>query len=421
MQRALLQTIILEWQTPKPLVPNISRKLSIDLNAAINSDSILLITGVRRCGKSVLLQHIRHQHHEHHYYLNFDDERLINFTVADFQMMMELFSELYGEEKTCYFDEIQNINGWERFVRRLYENGYKLFITGSNARMLSQEMGTHLTGRYIKIELYPFSFNEFLTFKNAEINVSRVTTAIKAKLNNFIQQYLQIGGFPQYVKTEMLEYLQSLYENILFRDIISRYQLPNEHVIRELAFYFASNVGKEITFNSLKKQLKLGSVNTVSDYCRYLENSYLFFLIKRFSYSLKIQFNSPKKVYAVDSGLAYALGFRSSSDAGRMLENIVFVELKRRNFEVYYHREKKECDFVVCQKNKIKMLIQVCFTLDNQETKEREISGLVDAMQCHKIKRGLIITLTETDEIKMVCDHGVCHIDVMPVWLWLDR
>lgn len=420
MRRELLNTVILEWQTSKPIKPDIPRKTALDLNAAIRSENILLITGVRRCGKSILLQHIRNQQKENHYYLNFDDERLINFTVDDFQMMMELFAENYGEEKTCYFDEIQNIVGWERFVRRLFEQSYKIYITGSNAKMLSQEMGTHLTGRYIKVELYPFSFNEFLAFKNSDVNVKHITTIEKAKLNKWVQQYITIGGFPRYVKEEMLEYLQSLYESILYRDIIARYQLPNEKTIRELSFYFASNVGKEITYNALRKQLQLGSANTVSDYCQFLENCYLFFLVKRFNYSLKVQSNSPKKVYAIDTGLAHAIGFRSSLDAGRMLENIVFIELKRRNFEIYYHKEKKECDFVACQQNKIKELIQVCFDLSNTVTREREINGLIDAMECYGISSGKIITLTESDELKLKRGNKTLHIKVMPVWQWLS-
>ncbi|EKD92176.1 MAG: hypothetical protein ACD_29C00135G0001 [uncultured bacterium] len=420
MQRALLKTVILEWQVSKAIKPDVPRKLSVDLDAAIRSESTVIITGVRRCGKSILLQHIRNQQKENHYYLNFEDERLVNFTIDDFQIMMELFIELFGEEKTCYFDEIQNIEGWERFVRRLYENGYKIFITGSNSKMLSQEMGTHLTGRYIKIELYPFSFGEFLTFKKIKLNAQYATTTIKAKLNNLIKKYMTVGGFPQYVKEEMLEYLQSLYESILYRDIITRYKLPNEYAIKQLAFYFASNVGKEITYNSLRKLLHLGAVNTVSDYCQYLENCYLFFLIKRFSFSVKQQSNSPKKVYTVDTGLAHAIGFRSSDDTGRMLENIVFIELKRRNFEIYYHREKKECDFVACKQNKIKELIQVCFDLSDSETKEREINGLIDAMHHYKMKRGTIITLTETDEFTAKYNGKTFQINVIPVWLWLS-
>ena len=419
MRRELLRTVILEWQTSKEIKPNIPRKLFVDLNAAIQSEQIVVITGVRRCGKSILLQHIRQQQKENHYYLNFGDERLVNFTVDDFQMMMELFIELFGEQKTAYFDEIQNIPSWERFVRRLYENDYKIFITGSNANMLSQEMGTHLTGRYIKIELYPFSYYEFLTFKNIELDVQRVTTAKKAKLNQMMKEYILTGGFPQYVKEKMLEHLQSLYESVLYRDIITRYKLPNEQTIKQLAFYFASNIGKEITYNSLKKHLNLGASNTVSDYCQYLENAYLFFLVKRFSFSLKQQSNSPKKVYAIDTGLANAIGFRSSDDAGRMLENIVFIELKRKNYDIYYHNEKKECDFVVCKQNKIRELIQVCFDLSDLETREREINGLVDAMNDYKITSGTIVTLAETDEINMSHQGKKIKIKVIPIWLWL--
>ncbi|EKD45018.1 MAG: hypothetical protein ACD_70C00114G0007 [uncultured bacterium] len=419
MQRDLIKTAILEWQTPHVIAPNVQRKLFVNLDAMIRSELIVIITGVRRCGKSILLQHIRQQKKENHYYLNFEDERLVHFTVDDFQMMMEIFIELFGEAKTCYFDEIQNILGWERFVRRLHEQGYKIFVTGSNAKMLSQELGTHLTGRYVKIELYPFSFTEFLAYKNIAQNTSHAITAVKAKLNGAMKKYIQLGGFPQYLKEELLEYLQSLYESILYRDIVSRYRLPNDQIIRELVFYLASNVGKEMTFNALRKQLHLGAVNTVSEYCQYLENCFLFFLVKRFSHSIKVQSHSPKKIYAVDTGLARAIGFRSSDDFGRMLENIIYIELKRRGFEIYFHREKKECDFVVCKQNKIKMLIQVCLDIDDSVTRAREIDGLMDAMSHHHMTQGIIITLSDSETVHVEIQNKRCHIEIIPVWRWL--
>ena len=421
MKRSLLKAIILEQQTLGLVKHNVQRRLLIRSETLIKTENIVIITGIRRCGKSTLLQYFRKLHKENHYYLNFDDERLLDFVIGDFQMMMEIFIELFNEESVCYFDEIQNIYGWERFVRRLYDQGYKIFITGSNAKMLSQEMGTHLTGRHIKLELYPFSFQEFATFKKLDIDTNNVTTVKKVKLNKLIEEYVEIGGFPQYIKEEIIEYLQSLYENILYKDIIVRYKLPSEHAIKQLAFHFASNIGKEITYNALRKLLQLGSTNTISDYCQYFENCYLFFLVKRFNYSLKVQSASPKKVYAIDTGMARAIGFRSSHDNGRMLENIVFIELKRRNFEVYYHREKKECDFVVCKQNQIKYLIQVCYDLTEDDTKHRELAGLLDAMQSYQLDHGLIINLSESDSFDIKEKDKQYHIHVTPIWEWLSE
>lgn len=419
MRRNQLITVIEEHQAIRSSHLEVVRKFSIPFEKLIQTENIVIVTGVRRCGKSTLLQYIRSHYPQNNYYLNFDDERLLNFTVNDFQMLMEILTELYEPQKVCFFDEIQNIIGWERFVRRLHDQGYKIYLTGSNAKMLSQELGTHLTGRFLKVELYPFSLSEFLKFKQLDFRINRLTTTDKAKLNQNVKKYIYIGGFPQYVKEEIMEYLQSLYENILYRDIVARYKLPSEYPIKQLALYFASNIGKEITFNSLRKLLKLGSTNTVSEYCQFFENCYLFFLVKRFSVSLKAQSASPKKVYAIDTGMAHAIGFRQSNDDGRLLENLVYIELKRRNTEIYYHREKKECDFVVCVRNKIQHLIQVCYDLTDPKTMDREIAGLVEAMNSYNIAQGLIITLHDQDFFEVTEHQKKFQIKIVTLAEWL--
>lgn len=416
MRHDLLKTLILEQQAISVTQDDISRELPIPIEQLIQTTNIVILTGVRRCGKSTLLQMLRTQHKQHNYYLNFDDERLIHFTVDDFQLLMELFTELFDAQKICFFDEIQNISGWERFVRRLHDQGYKLFITGSNAHMLSQELGTHLTGRHLQLSLYPFSFSEYLAFTKTTINFKLITTAAKGQLNKTLQNYLKLGGFPQYIKEPLIEYLQSLYENILYRDIVTRYKLPSPVAIKQLAFYLASNVGKTISFNGLKKLLALSNANTVAEYCLYLENAYLFFLVKRFSYSLKSQAHAPKKVYAIDTGLASAIGFRGSEDSGRMLENLVFLALKRKNYDVFYHQDKKECDFVVCKQNKIIMLLQVCTHLETADTKEREIAGLKEAMLAYHINTGTIITLNTFDDMTVETLDKTFKIKVVPIW-----
>ena len=207
-----------------------------------NSQDIVIITGIRRCGKSTLLQQIRATQTEKDYYINFDDERLVSFKVEDFQMLLELFYELFGEQKTFYFDEIQNVEQWERFVRRLHDTGNKVYITGSNARMLSRELGTHLTGRYLSYELYPFSFKEFILCKNPDLlGKNYYKTNVKAEFLALFHEYFNNGGFPNFVKTGDELALKTLFENILYRDIMVRNNITNEKEIKELVSYLAGN------------------------------------------------------------------------------------------------------------------------------------------------------------------------------------
>ncbi len=329
--------------------------------------------------------------------------------------MYESFIELLGEKNIFYFDEIQNIDGWERFVRRLHDEKKKVFVTGSNASMLSRELGTRLTGRYLEINLYPFSFLEFLKFKNLKINENDFyLTESKIKLKKHFEEYLTNGGLPEYLKTQNRDYLKLLYDNILYRDVMVRNKLTNEKPLKELVYVVANNISEEISFNSLKKALNLGSSTTVKEYFDYFENSFLIFIVPKFDYSLKKQIYSGKKVYIIDTGLAVSLGFRTSKDLGRLLENLVFIELKRRKKEVYYYSDKKECDFVIKEGLKIIEAIQVCYEL-NSENREREINGLLEAMNKFKLKKGIILTHDQSEEI--IDDDKI--IKAVPVFRWL--
>jgi putative ATP-binding protein len=217
----------------------------------VESPEILVISDIRRCGKSVLLQQIRSRQTEQDFYLNFDDERLINFTVNDFQTLYEAFIELFGEQKIFYFNEIQSVIGWERFVRRLYDNSCKVFITGSNANMPSRELGTHLTRRYCQIELYPFSFSEFLKLKDEYPEYKDFYTTIgKSNLRRLFEEYLKIGGFPRYIQDMNDNYLTTLYENIIYKDVITRNKLNGERELLEMIYYLASNATKQFSYNS---------------------------------------------------------------------------------------------------------------------------------------------------------------------------
>jgi predicted AAA+ superfamily ATPase len=379
------------------------------------NQEIVVITGIRRCGKSTLLQQIRVEQVEKDYFINFDDERLIQFRVEDFQILYETFIELFGMQKTFYFDEIQNIAGWERFVRRLHDYGNKVFITGSNANMLSRELGTHLTGRYVSHELYPFSFREFLEYKGKVPLPSEIySTEGKSEIKALFSQYFSVGGFPVFLENKNDNYIKSLYENILYRDVMVRNNLTNEKEIMELVYYLASNVSRLSSFNSLAKTIGVKNASTVSNYLQFIQNTYLIFQINKFDFSLKKQIQNTKKTYFIDQALVTRLGFLFSEEKGRLLENIVFIELKRRGNEVYYFSAKNECDFLIRRGTQITSAIQVCYSFDTKETKTREINGIMEAMKTYSLSEGLILTNDTEEEI--TSDSQT--IRVVPVWKW---
>jgi hypothetical protein len=410
MEKENVKRLLVEHDELKEVSEYISREISEEIKEYEDDSLITIVSGVRRSGKSTLLKQIR-KTIKNSYYVNFDDDRLIGFDVTDFQMMHELLIELFGNKEVFFFDEIQNIKGWERFARRLHDDGKKIYITGSNASMLSKELGTHLTGRNIMFKLFPFSFREFLSWKNKSTDFDTTTT--KSETKRSFNEYLIGGGFPEYVKNGKDQYLKTVYENILYRDIIARYKLPSEKTVKETAYYAAGNIGKEISYNRIRKLIGLSSATTVKEYLEYFENSYLFFLVNRYDPSIKKQAYYNKKIYMIDNGMSKILGFRTSEDLGRLLENCVFLEMKRKGEELYFHKEKHECDFIKREGTKITQAIQVTVTLG--KNKEREYKGLLEAMKRHRLKEGLI--LTDDDELEEVIENR--KIKVMPVWKWL--
>lgn len=412
MNQELIKQIIQEQQPLRLPQPLVSRRIWRELEPLQANTQIIIIKGLRRCGKSTLMEWVRSKQTQPHFYFNFDDDRLVNFAIEDFQTLLSLLIELLGPAKTVFFDEIQNIAGWEKFIRRLHDHGYKIYLTGSNARLFSKELGTHLTGRYISLEMYPYSFSEYLAAKQYQIDPQKkFSTETQAEIKRFFNDYMKMGGIPDYIRFEQPEYLSDLYESILYRDIIVRNGIVKEQALKTLGYYLASNIGKDLSFNNLKNLLKIPSATTVSDYCYFLEMSYLCFFVNRYSDSLKVQAHYGKKEYFIDHALAQRLGFQTSEDRGRVLENLVFLELKRRHYDVYFHRDKKECDFIIKQAASIVQAVQVSVHLDNPELKEREFSGLREAMQRYQLKTGLI--LTENTEFQ---EDG---INVVPVWKWL--
>jgi len=382
----------------------------IDFKKYLKTKQITVISGIRRCGKSTLLAQFSKKF-KSFYYLNFDDERLINFNVSDFNNLMVAWQKKYSA-KTILLDEIQNVENWEWFVRRIYEEGYKIFIAGSNAKLLSSELTTRLSGRYFKIELYPFSFKEFLDFK--KIDYRKNDTKNKVKILKSFDYYLKNGGFPEFIQFKDSEFLKRVYEDVLYKDLLIRFNIREIKAFKQLANFLFANFTKEISYNSLKNTLGFKSVTSVKNYIEFIQESFLVFELYKYDYSLKKQYVSDKKIYIIDNGIRNIVAFSFSTDSGKLLENLVFLELKRRGKEIYYFKDKKECDFAVREKNKIKAVIQVTDNL-NAGDRERELFGLLAAMEKFKLKNGLILTKDQEDVIK----NGKLIINVIPVWKWL--
>ena len=412
----LLKQIILEQQEILH-APNKRYVQRYIADEWLQTSEILIISGIRRCGKSVLMQQIRDRLVEKDFFFNFDDERLANFKLDDFQKLQECFVELFGEQHTYYFDEIQNIEGWERFVRRLYNAGNKIIITGSNARMLSRELGTHLTGRYIQVEIYPFSFQEYLAMNEIPVNAKTLyTTTGRATMVKSFVKYMECGGFPKFLQDGSVSYLTSLYESIIYREILTRNGLTNEKEMLEMMFYLASNATKRVTYSSLGKVVGIQHPDTIKNYLEYIQQTYLIFQLFRYDPSVKKQMMSPMKIYFVDNAFMKRIGFNATENNGVFLENLVFIELKRRGWDVYYYADKKECDFIVRKGLHISDAYQVTLKMDSPQTREREIAGVREAMQAYSLSKGYILTFEGKENINF--DDGTI-VEVVPVWEWI--
>jgi predicted AAA+ superfamily ATPase len=382
---------------PKNLV---QRTLLKDLTHYFHADSrINVITGLRRSGKSTLLKTLLSSLPEY-IYINFDDERLSQFKAEDFEKLNEMAIEVYGETNNYFFDEIQNIPGFENFVRRLHDEGKKIVLTGSNASLLSVELGTKLTGRYKAFNLYPFSFKEYLQLKKIHYTEEWFyITEKRVQLKKLFDNWFRTGGLPEYLIYKDDNYVKTLYENILYRDIAVRYGIKKTAELRELTHILTSNLSLPFTYNSLKNTLNLSNSDMVKEYISYLSNSHMFYELHRYSDSVKKQLRSSRKIYMADLAFNNIIGFNTSENFGRRLENIVFVHLRQTEKELFYFNENKsECDFVLKTKPGSVSLYQVCHEL-HSKNKEREIKGLFSAMKYFNKKNGMILTYNQDDTI----------------------
>lgn len=395
-----------------------------DIKIPLNSKKIISIIGPRRSGKTFLLYQLMSEIKDKNniIYINFEDERL-DFNKTNLDLIFKAYFELYPEKKEkdliLFFDEIQEIEGWEKFIRRIYDSfTKKIFITGSSAKLLSKEIATSLRGRTISYELFPLSFKEYLKFKKIEIETN--TTRGEAKLIKEFKNFLKRGGFPETVFMEdeiRRKTLRSYLDVMTYRDIIKRYEIKNINALNHFIKKIISNPAGEISLNKIYNEMKsLGmkiSKDSIYEYNKYLEDAFMVFFIKNYSESLVKQ--NIKKFYPIDSGLAMNNIVTLSEEFGKLLELICFIELKRREKEVYYFLDGKECDFVVKEKNKIVEAIQVTKSLKNDKTRQREINGILSAMKRFNLKKGLILTYDEFEEFEV----DKKKIYIRPIWKWL--
>jgi len=394
-------------------------------------DLVVSLIGIRRSGKSTLMLQFAKKliaekkvSKNNILYVNFEDSRFLGEHSLDLlNTIYEVYLENLAPSKkpVIFLDEVQNIEGWEKFVRGLNERKEaKIFVSGSNAHLLSSEFSTVLTGRQLALTVYPLTFEEFLLFSNIKVISKLDLIDKKAKIKRAFAKYLKFGGMPKQAllknDDDKFLLLRNYFEDILNRDLISRFKIRQTEKLKTLTSFYFSNSSSLISYNKAAKFLKI-PLNTVERFSEYLTYPYLVYFVNKFSFSLKEQAVNPRKIYVSDLGLRNAISFDFSENKGRLLENLVFLHLLKTEKEIYYYKTKDnlEVDFLVKEEKQIKLLIQVCLTMKNFGTKEREIKALVKAMKELKLKQALILTENEEDIIKV--DNK--KIEVMPVWKWL--
>lgn len=403
-QNQIAQVIDIQEATYKPRHGEILREQLPHIKNV--SEYASIITGMRRVGKSTLLRQIAtSKKYQHVTYLNFDDIRLTGFEADDFN---RLYKEIRTREsKELFFDEIQLVKGWEIFIHQLLREDYTIYISGSNATLLSVDLGTHLTGRHLQNELFPFSYTEFLTFEKLEASAAT------------FQQYMLKGGIPEYLRTQEPLILSSLLDDVLIRDIAVNKGVSNVQSLRQLAVYLLSNIGKPYSANRLKSICGVASSTTVSDYISYMIDAYLIGSIGLYSDSLQVTARNPKKVYCYDTGLIASLSLSKTPDKGRLLENMVFIWLRHHYAldHIFYELGDGECDFVaVDTANHPELLIQVCYEL-NDDNFQREMNGLTEAMRKYQLHEGFIITADDEDEFSTEAGK----VNVVKAWKWMSE
>jgi predicted AAA+ superfamily ATPase len=410
--KEVFKNIIVERQEWLKKIKLIKREITIE------NEANYAFTGLRRAGKSYYLYQIIQEklnkgNYERLLLINFEDERLLEVTHQDLQHVMDAYFELFELEPIIFLDEIQNIPHWQKFVRRLADEGRRIYVTGSNAEMLSHEIATTLGGRFINKEILPLSFREYLSFKNIQVSSKSKYTADRYKIIKEYQEYLHFGGFPELLQMkDKREFLSSVYQKLFYGDLIARYKVTNVVTLKLMVKKLAESVNNETSVNRIKNLIKSTGVsigsNTLFDYLNYLESSYLIASISNF-HSKFTEKETNKKYYFLDTGI---LGLFLTDQPTKLLENQIYIELRRRGDNPFFLKRKTEVDFYIPEKGE---LIQVSYNINNPETANREIKGLRAAMKEFNITTSWIITFDETKEI--VVEEGL--IKVVPAWQWL--
>lgn len=394
----------------------------------IDSKEIIVISGVRRCGKSSLMKIIAQRlikekgvNKKNIGYVNFEDPKLLELNITDCDKLYQVFMEEADPKGKLYLflDEVQELSGWERWLNKLYEfERVKIFVSGSNSSILKSEASSLLTGRNRVINLYPFSFREFLLMKDImPQDTKKLLPAEKSKIRKAFEKYLLFGGFPEALKNEDTDILKSYYYDIIYRDILGRNLTRKKREIMEFSAYLASNPGRIVSTKKIQEMLGIKSHITVKNYLDILESAYLFFKCPLFDYSIKRQIYNPPKTYMIDSAMSKAVAFHHSPNYGWAYENIVYIELLRRAKAPFYWKSRrgKEVDFVVKEGTKIAGAIQVCFSLADIQIKGREVNALTESRREIKANRLLIIT----DDDQSIERNESCTISIVPLWKWL--
>ncbi|MBS3128458.1 ATP-binding protein [Candidatus Woesearchaeota archaeon] len=419
-KKEIFKLIIKEFHE-KDIPKTVERKLRIP-----ETNKIVSIIGSRRAGKTFYFYHIMktlHVSKDKILYLNFEDDRILPLELKDMDSVLEAYYELYPDNKKSriylFFDEIQNIDKWEIYIRRIYDNeNVKIFVTGSSSKLLSKEIATSLRGRTLAFEIYPLSFKEFLEFNNQKIDKEVFYSKQRFVLSEMFEKYLNFGGFPEIaIEKNNLQYqiLANYFEVMIYKDIIERFSVRNIKFLKELSKYILTNIGKKFSINAYYNTVKQNASTSKSallKYLSYLEEANMIMLIPFFSYSLKVQNVNPKKVYCIDTGLRNAVSFKFSKDEGKLAENIVFLELKRRDKEIFYWEDKNEVDFIIKDKSEKITAINVTYT---NEIDEREINSLLDFRKKYEKCTELIIITKDVEKE----ENGIKYIPIIK-WLLLN-
>ena len=411
-----MKTIILNQRKERDELmsrPYLTRRNHQDIGLLLNSHLIKLITGPRRVGKST--QALLMLRDKNFAYLNFDNYSLLDAWDAD--LVMRILDDVYPGYEYILLDEVQNLHSWDLWVSELYRKGKNLVITGSNAKMLRSEMATVLTGKYLQVDMLPFSLGEYFDWNKLDLHSTDPEPNTDALV--LMDDYLRNGGYPEVVASRQLtrSYLDTLFDSIIWKDVAKRHNVRNVTDLNHLAMYLVSNFCNPVTANDLTTELGFSSVNTTKKYMDYLHEPYIFYYLSRYNNKLKLMKKAPRKVYVVDNGFIASKAFSLSDNLGRLLENQVFIELVRRGYDVeksmFYYRSRndKEVDFVLRKGTQIERLVQVCYDMSNPKTEKREVDSIVEC--AGELKCNNLIIVTNHD--KRIIEKDGYKIDVLPI------